>query len=304
MRELGSSQQCQSLTPFQSPVWLDQWYATLGRQHGVEPLPVAIRDRSSGRLLAAVPLMRRRVDGYDLVEFADLSVTDYNAALIASGVSLNPTDLRSAIERAAEGADLLNFVKMPRLVGGEINPLTQCADVRVGDVSASAVRIEGDWLDYTRGTLAKKFRKEIERSWRVFVRDGDDARLERVVQADVGLWVLGQMEQLQEARMRSLGQSFHLNDMPYRAFYRAVLENGLADGSVVMTVLRSGTDRIVASLIGMRQLDTYAMVRLAQDTENWAHCSPGKLMIERTMQMLHSEGVRTFDFTTGDYSYK
>ena len=46
------------------------------------------------------------------------------------------------------------------------------------------------------------------------------------------------------------------------------------------------------------------MVRLAAATGAWKNCSPGRLMIERTMMALHGEGYREFDFTIGDYDYK
>ncbi|HKY90910.1 MAG TPA: GNAT family N-acetyltransferase, partial [Nevskiaceae bacterium] len=36
----------------------------------------------------------------------------------------------------------------------------------------------------------------------------------------------------------------------------------------------------------------------------WRNCSPGRLVIERTMAALHAQGVRHFDFTIGDYYYK
>jgi len=34
------------------------------------------------------------------------------------------------------------------------------------------------------------------------------------------------------------------------------------------------------------------------------HCSPGRLIIERTMAALHKDGVRKFDFSVANYAYK
>ena len=47
------------------------------------------------------------------------------------------------------------------------------------------------------------------------------------------------------------------------------------------------------------------MVRISNAGEKWSNCSPGRLIIERTMAALHQEnGVREFDFSVGNYAYK
>jgi CelD/BcsL family acetyltransferase involved in cellulose biosynthesis len=46
------------------------------------------------------------------------------------------------------------------------------------------------------------------------------------------------------------------------------------------------------------------MVRISNAGEKWSMCSPGRLIIERTMAALHGDGVRKFDFSIGNYDYK
>jgi CelD/BcsL family acetyltransferase involved in cellulose biosynthesis len=46
------------------------------------------------------------------------------------------------------------------------------------------------------------------------------------------------------------------------------------------------------------------MVRISNAGEKWSNCSPGRLIIERTMAALHKDGVREFDFSIGNYAYK
>jgi len=38
--------------------------------------------------------------------------------------------------------------------------------------------------------------------------------------------------------------------------------------------------------------------------EKWSACSPGRLIIDRTIEALHKDGVREFDFSIGNYTYK
>ena len=46
------------------------------------------------------------------------------------------------------------------------------------------------------------------------------------------------------------------------------------------------------------------MIRISNAGEKWSNCSPGRLIIERTMAALHRDGVREFDFSVGNYAYK
>ena len=41
------------------------------------------------------------------------------------------------------------------------------------------------------------------------------------------------------------------------------------------------------------------MVRISNAGDKWSNCSPGRLIIERTMAALHRDGVREFDFSFG-----
>ena len=63
-------------------------------------------------------------------------------------------------------------------------------------------------------------------------------------------------------------------------------------------------EEIVATLLGVRSGARYVMVRVSNAGDKWSSCSPGRLVIERTMAALHKDGVREFDFSVGDYDYK
>ena len=71
----------------------------------------------------------------------------------------------------------------------------------------------------------------------------------------------------------------------------------------VVSALTVG-EEVVATLLGVRNGSRYVMVRFSNAGEKWSTCSPGRLVIERTMAALHADGVREFDFSIGNYSYK
>jgi CelD/BcsL family acetyltransferase involved in cellulose biosynthesis len=71
----------------------------------------------------------------------------------------------------------------------------------------------------------------------------------------------------------------------------------------VLSALTVG-EEVVAALLGIRSGSRYVMVRISNAGEKWSNCSPGRLIIERTMAALHKDGVRQFDFSIGNYAYK
>ena len=103
--------------------------------------------------------------------------------------------------------------------------------------------------------------------------------------------------------MRSLGLSYILNDETCAAFYRNLVRDGIGNGYALVSALTVG-DEIVATLLGIRTGSRYVMIRISNAGEKWSNCSPGRLIIERTMAALHRDGVREFDFSVGNYAYK
>jgi len=153
-----------------------------------------------------------------------------------------------------------------------------------------------------RYTLERTVRKELERSWRVFTRD-PAAAFTIVADNSLALAMLSTMEIQQGARIQHLGLNFILNDETSAAFYRNLVGDGVDGGYAVMSALTVG-EEVVATLLGIRDGARYVMVRISNAGERWSNCSPGRLIIERTMAALHKDGVREFDFSIGNYAYK
>jgi len=160
----------------------------------------------------------------------------------------------------------------------------------------------GDDFDAYRYSLERTVRKELERSWRVFTRD-PAAAFDIVTDRSEALRVLSTMEVQQGARMQHLGLNFILNDDICAAFYRNLVGDGIGSGYAVLSALTVG-EEVVATLLGIRNGSRYVMVRISNAGDKWSNCSPGRLIIERTMAALHRDGVREFDFSIGNYAYK
>ncbi|ALN57814.1 hypothetical protein GLE_2465 [Lysobacter enzymogenes] len=289
---------------FQREHWLRAWYATLGAQAGREPLLASIERRHDGRALLALPLVRERRGGLYCIAFADAGVSDYAAPICAPDCPADPVAVRAmfaALRRALPRADLWSLEKMPARVGRRDNPLLQLPGTRASALFGNPVTI-GEDFDAWRFSREKTHRKELERSWRVFSRH-PQASFERIEDPARALPVMDALEALQREAIQGKGWAYLLDEPGYREFYRELVARGLAGGETVLTALRAGDD-IVAALLGLRRGEEYAMIRIGNAAGEWRNCSPGRLVIERTMAALHAQGVRRFDFTIGDYAYK
>jgi CelD/BcsL family acetyltransferase involved in cellulose biosynthesis len=297
-----------SSTPFQDHRWLDAWYAAFADFPQVEPLIAIVLDAATSEHVALLPLVRRVQNGVRIVEFADLNLTDYNAPLLtamaprhAAGAHVLWRDLLKALKRLPGGADLIRLRKMPIDLAGQPNSLALLAGARPCPLNGNLVTT-GDDFDAYRYSLERTVRKNLERSWRVFMRD-PAAGFRIVTDRSEALRVLSTMGIQQGARMRQLGLNFVLDDETSVAFYRHLVDEGLDSGYAVLSALTVG-EEVVATLLGIRSGSRYVMLRSSHAGEKWSHCSPGRLIIKRTMAALHGDGVRSFDFSIGNYAYK
>ena len=295
-------------TPFQHPQWYDAWYAAFTTVEGVEPLIAVITDASSGEQAALLPLIRRKQDNVVIVEFADLNLTDYNAPILGSAAPHDASAARalwrsllSALRRMPETADLIRLRKVPIDLDGRPNPLALLDAAGPCLLNGNLVTTGEDY-DAWRYTLEKTVRKELERSWRVFTRD-PAASFAIITDTNEALRILSATEVQQGTRMQNLGRTYVLNDETSAAFYRNLVRDGVDNGYALVSALTVG-DEVVATLLGIRTGARYVMVRISNAGEKWSNCSPGRLIIERTMAALHKNGVREFDFSVGNYAYK
>lgn len=295
-------------TIFQHGAWLGAWYAAFAGRGDVEPLIATIRDSATGEIALLLPLIRRKLNRLRVVEFADLELTDYNAPLLgpaaprdAESASMLWRELHLALRRLPGGADLIRFKKMPPDLGSRPNPLALLGGAGPCSLNGNLVTT-GDDFDAYRRSLKRDVRKVLDRSWRAFTAH-PGATFRIAEDTSEALRLLATLDAQQRARMRHLGVNFILDDEAPGAFYRNLVRDGVGSGYAVMSALTVG-DEVVATLLGMRVGLRYVMIRFSNAGEKWSHCSPGRLVIERTMAALHEDGVREFDFSIGNYTYK
>jgi CelD/BcsL family acetyltransferase involved in cellulose biosynthesis len=288
---------------FQHPIWLKAWFATAAGRDDVRPLLASVEDSGRGELAMLLPLVELREEGRSIVEFADLGITDYNAPLLgpaAPSCAIGAQRLWQALLRALPPVDVIRLNKMPREVGARPNPLALLPASRRSHLNANVLNV-GSYADFER-TLGRARRKELDRSWRVFARLGGTG-LGRAADTGEALAILAKLEEQQRCRITGLGLDYRLDAPHLASFYRRLVSDGLRCGYVIVTALRAG-EEIVAALLGLRLGESFAVLRISHAGDRWKACSPGRLVITRTMEELCREGCTSFDFTIGDYEFK
>ncbi|MCC6919909.1 MAG: GNAT family N-acetyltransferase [Alphaproteobacteria bacterium] len=288
-------------TPFQTDAFLAAWYATLGARPGHRAAIVEVRRGGVPSLLFPLSL---EINGMRTLRFADAEVADNNAPLLGAAAPESAEAFHAAwlaAARAMPPADMLSVGKQPAEIAGSPNPMLWLGRPLASQLQSHPLAMGGSFEDYSR-SRTKKFRKEQERVWRVFTR-APDASFELLTTPGRALAVLADMARLQAARMAEVGAPYQLDEPIYDGFYRALVAAGIASGEVVLGALLNGSET-VAALLGVSNGESVAFVRLAHAGGEWANCSPGRLVIERTLMALHERGVRQFDFSIGDQHYK
>ncbi len=292
-------------TPFQHPDWLGPFYEALS-QHEPDMLPLIVRVTDTDGILAySLPLLCRGVGALQVLEFADLNMTDFNAPLLgpaAPRTALDAAAAWKAVKRALPSCDAVRLTKMPPMIGARPNPLCLPGGLLPAAANGNLLVTGESWNDY-HFSLERTVRKELERNWRVFCR-APDARFVTITDPDEALAILVQMEDLQRVRMRNLGQFYGLDEPVTADFYRRLIAGGLKKGYAVLTVLRDGP-HFVAGLLGVHDGETYVMIRLVHRGDgDWGKMSAGRLLVHKTLEWLHGTGCRNFDFSVGNYPYK
>jgi CelD/BcsL family acetyltransferase involved in cellulose biosynthesis len=196
------------------------------------------------------------------------------------------------------GVDLIRLQKMPRRLASGINPLALLGREGSSSLNGNIIEIGDDFETY----LTSIKRLQMPRYWRVFNRH-PGAAFRIIDSVDEALKIVDVMDVQQHARMQKLGLGFVLNDNIHGKFYRDMVKRGLPAGYAVVSTLTCD-EAVIATVLGIRQNDYFVVLRISNAGAGWSHCSPSKLVVERTMAALHEQGVRRFDLSVGNYAFK
>ena len=201
------------------------------------------------------PLIRCRVGAMRVIRFADEGVVDYNAPIIGPAAPQTrraAARLWNAIQRQLPPADLLDLRKMPTSLGRTLNPLALLPTLPSA-LNGNVLHItnEDDFEAYTHKVLERRFRKELERSWRVFTRY-PSARFEFIQDPQLRRDVLAAIERQQPVRLQRAGKRYELDRPDAADFYRRLVDSDPTGSFIAIGALMAG-QQVIAAIVGLRR---------------------------------------------------
>jgi CelD/BcsL family acetyltransferase involved in cellulose biosynthesis len=287
-------------TIYQSYDWCAAWLATVGLKMGVVPRIVVIT-AADGQPLAVLPLQLRKKLGMRILEWLGAPHAGYGYGLYATDFlprsgAWFAQSLPAILDAIAE-ADLVLLQEMPDNLNGTCHPLVRCFNLR-GANRSFAMALQENYNEL----YALKRSGETRRSNRK-----RDQKLAELGVLEFGLPaspeetadVLRQMFADQANRLAESGV-YGVFGETEQAFIRK-----LAEVPGLLAPYRLKLDgRILAVMLGGIHGGSYwALISsLADGPER--KFSPGDAALRRTIAACCARGLKRFDFSAGDTSYK
>lgn len=294
-------------TVFQCFDWLAAWQSNIGIRNHTVPAIVFGHD-PQGTLLFIMPFAiepgaigRLRWLGSDLADYnAPLLHRRFSACLEACFAELW-TEITALLVRHGMRYDVVDFSKMPELVGGQRNPFLQLP-ATLHPSGAYLTRLGGDWDEFYKSKRSSSSRKR------------DRGRVRRLAEYGKACFVSAETPEEAAASLAILidqkARAFERRGIPnlfaragYREFFFDVATRPTARGLTHISRLDVGT--LPAALnFGLIFQDCYYHVLASYDEGEVSRCGPGVAHLHNLLAYAVGRGLKTFDFTIGDEPYK
>lgn len=280
-------------TPFQSPAWLDAWWAHLGGGERVD-----VEARADGRLVAALPCFVWQDGSVRRLVPAGAGISDYSDALLATPDAVGA--LWEAIGRESWDEVLLPDLRPDSPLLGPLPGGLVATDEPHEVCPVLAMPADGQVL----AAMSKSRRRKI-----VHDRNRADALGGVTTEWATGGAVpeaLDALFALHAARWRREGQEGVLADPAVQAFHRAAAAALDAEGLLRLAVVRhaeGGGGRITAVLHGFADAGCgYSYINGVDGSVPGQ--SFGTIAFAAAIERAAAEGARAFHFLRGEEPYK
>jgi CelD/BcsL family acetyltransferase involved in cellulose biosynthesis len=286
------------------------WAWTWWEHFGADQEPWVCVVRRGGRIVALVPWLRSRVEGFRQIHFLGHKLSDRKDFII------DPRDDRAAVIRAAltaldarGGWDLLFMDRLPA-DSPNCAPLRDVLAAHPPDRwtlaprwTAPYVEIAGDWSRYWKG-LSRNFRSYrshnlnrlrkqadgAEPRWRLSLEPGEiDAWIDRFARMHAAQW--GERE----------GHSLFQDPAMVR-FHRALAHRFAATGRLRATSVEIGGEE-AAMNFALEHGGVFSFLLTCYEPR-FSHGSPGLMLLIQLLEDAFARELREFDFMSGGEPYK
>jgi CelD/BcsL family acetyltransferase involved in cellulose biosynthesis len=271
------------------------------QHNNAEPLIIVVRRASDKSLVMVLPLVRRHYGLLKAVEFADLRVSDYAAAVVDRRMFIalaGQSSVQRRITRLLKPYDVLRIGKLadeaPRM-----NRLFGIPEPRRMDTNSYAVPLMASFEEWRAQYLNGSYAKELSKKWRQLERKGQVV-FERVTDPDGLRETFEAMRVFRRDRFEANGGGELLQVPAYFDFYRGIA----ADPSFARVYRMTLNGTTIAAAMGLSHEGGLLVILGGFSQTEHKNQSIGSLMFEQVAKHCIAHGDTLLDFTIGDEPYK
>jgi CelD/BcsL family acetyltransferase involved in cellulose biosynthesis len=295
-----------SLTAYQRLDWIERVVRHLAKTARAEPIFIVVAERTTGRVIALVPLALTRRFGLRTVSWLDLGVCDYAAPVIAPGWAIRPHEavaFWAAVRAVLPPADLIQIERIPATVEGMTNPLALLPGAEPMTMHASGVAIEGDPATLLARLCRPSTLKDLGKQRRRLERAGPVRFACAGTPADVDALFDALVEQ-RRSRFAAMGRFDLLIRQEVQDFYRDAAHDGLTGGAARLLGLSVDGQWIAAAYCLVHRGTLHGLLLTTTSEDRWRNTSPGAQIVTECLRWAREQGLDYFDFTVGNHAYK
>jgi len=289
-------------TPFQSFDWVRSWY--LEGSGASKSKPVIILGYEGSDLKFILPLGVEQFFGVKRLCWLAGDINDYNCPLVAPEFVSRLTEKMAAeiwrgIAKIIGGVDVFHMTKQPEFLAGVRNPFVIDGAAH-SSCASHTLTLESDWKSLYRRLRSSRTRSRLRQKHARLRREGKLQFRSVRNQAEQDL-VIDKILRWKGEQLEASGDR--------NPFSNSTLEQ------TIKTCLRAAPNfmrvyglyvdnRLVAGIIAFVSGQTFSLFVTAYDARAFTNCSPGTLLLLKTLELSARAGLRSFDFLAGDEPYK
>ena len=299
-------------TPFQDYDWVQAWFKTVPSTRQAQP--VIILGYDHGKLVFILPLMRERAHGVWRLTWLAAEVNDLNAPLISLDIleKLDAGTVENIWRFATSGRssiDSVHLLNQPSTLGDARNPFLTAKSLLRSNNSYD-LELQRDWTQLYARLRSSKSRRRIRQKenrlrslgrlrFMCLREPGDQARaIDRIL-----LWKSSQLESRGD---RNPFATLAKDPFANPALKQSIL-NCSQQGSARKLLRVYGLfldDRMLAGMIAFTSKGRFSILTTSFDPDQHVNCSPGLILLVKTIELAARAGQETYDFLVGEESYK
>lgn len=265
---------------------------------------VVLAYTQTGELAGILPFTKFKKGSLWWIASADHGMLDTCQPILSptlvDGHNIGP--LMIAVKQALPPADVIYFNKLPAKLAETANVMLSLPNIALLPMSKWPVDLSKGYEAHKATNTSKKFRswirqhirkteKKYKRTFELFV--GDEVTEE----------VYGRIQEMRATFFEREGRENHLENPAWSGFYKH-LATDFKKSLKSWVCFLSLDNQPAAAVLGLLEEDYVICLIVATNTRDFAVYSCGGQLSEKIMQLFEQRGIRTVDWSVGDWDYK